>query len=313
VSAALTVLSHVPITLLGPLLKRFPDVSVVQVPEQGPLEPSVRGEVALTQAWGSPNFAELMERGVRWVHAYGTGVNAFPFEALRGVPLTCSRGGSGIPIAEWVMAALLSFEKKFPESFVHDPSQWRIRGLGGLHGRELALVGFGGIGHEVARRALAFEMRVRALRRRSLPSEIAGVELVPSLDELLPGADHVVIAAPATPETRHLIGRAAFARMKPGVHLVNIARGALLDQEALREALDAGRVAGATLDVADPEPPPEGHWLYRHPRVRLSPHISWSMPGALEILLEPFLDNLARFRGGRPLLARDLVDVERRY
>ncbi len=312
-SAALTVLSHVPVTLLGPVLKRFPDVAVVQVPERGAIDPNTRGEVILTQAWASPNFAELIQRGVRWVHAYGTGVNAFPFEALAGVPLTCSRGGSGIPIAEWVMAALLAFEKRFPDSFVRAPAQWKISGLGGLYGRELALVGFGGIGHEVAKRALAFGMRVRAFRRRALPSEVAGVTMAASLDELLSGADHVVIAAPATPETRKLIGRAAFARMKPGVHLVNIARGALVDQDALREALESGRVAGATLDVTDPEPPPEGHWLYSHPRVRLSPHISWSMPGALELLLEPFLENLARFRAGRPLLARDLVDVERRY
>jgi phosphoglycerate dehydrogenase-like enzyme len=122
-----------------------------------------------------------------------------------------------------------------------------------------------------------------------------------------------VIAAPATAETRHLIGRDALAHVKRGVHLVNVSRGLLIDQEALRAALDDGCVACASLDVAEPEPPPAGHWLYTHPRVRLSPHISWNMPGALDLLLEPFLENLARWRAGKPLLARDLVDLARGY
>jgi phosphoglycerate dehydrogenase-like enzyme len=312
VSAPISVLSHVPVTLLGALLKRFPDVSIVQIPESAPIEASVRGDVLLTQAWGAPNLAEAMQRGVRWVHAYGTGVNAFPFAALGDAPLTCSRGGSGIPIAEWALAAMLAFEKRFPASFVREPGDWKYRELGGLYGRTLALVGFGGIGREVAKRALPFGMRVRALRRGE-GGAIDGVEVVRALPELLADADHVVIAAPATPETHHLIGRDALAHVKRGVHLVNVARGALVDQEALRAALDDGRVACASLDVAEPEPPPAGHWLYTHPRVRLSPHISWNMPGALDILLGPFLENLARWRAGKPLLARDLVDLARGY
>jgi phosphoglycerate dehydrogenase-like enzyme len=89
--------------------------------------------------------------------------------------------------------------------------------------------------------------------------------------------------------------------MKSGVHLVNIARGTLVDQEALRVALEDGRVARASLDVVDPEPLPEGHWLYSHPRVRLSPHVSWSAPGTIERTIELFVDNLRRWREGRPL------------
>jgi phosphoglycerate dehydrogenase-like enzyme len=313
VNAPVTVLTHVPVPLLGPLRARFPDVALLQIPERGPLDPSARGDVLLTQAWGSPNLVEVMARGVRWVHAYGTGVNAFPFAALGEAPLTCSRGGSGIPIAEWVLAALLSFEKRFPHSFVHDAASWRISGLGGLWRRTLALVGFGGIAQEVAKRALPFGMRVRALRRGAGASPLAAVEMARTLSDLLADADHVVIAAPATAETRHLIGHEALAAVKRGVHIVNVSRGELIDQDALRAALDDGRVAAATLDVAEPEPPPEGHWLYTHPRVRLSPHISWSMPGALDILLEPFLDNLTLWRSGRPLLARDLVDRDRGY
>ena len=95
------------------------------------------------------------------------------------------------------------------------------------------------------------------------------------------------------------------------MHLVNVARGALVDQEALRVALDAGRVACASLDVAEPEPLPEGHWLYTHPRVRLSPHISWSAPQAFAALLAGFLDNVGRFARGEAL--GGVVDREAGY
>jgi phosphoglycerate dehydrogenase-like enzyme len=120
-----------------------------------------------------------------------------------------------------------------------------------------------------------------------------------------------VIAAPATRDTHHVIGRTALARVKRGVHLVNIARGGLVDQDALRGALDDGRVRLASLDTVDPEPLPAGHWLFTHPRVRLSPHCSWSAPGALDRLLDTFLENLARWLAAEPL--QGTVDVELGY
>ena len=108
-------------------------------------------------------------------------------------------------------------------------------------------------------------------------------------------------ATPATAATRHLIDAAAFDALKPGAHLVNVARGALVDQDALLAALDSGRVATASLDVVDPEPLPEGHPLYAHPGVRLSPHISWSAPDTMDRTVALFAENLRRYRAGRPL------------
>ena len=118
-------------------------------------------------------------------------------------------------------------------------------------------------------------------------------------------------AVPATASTHHLLDREALSRVKPGCHIVNVSRGDLVDQEALREALDDGRVGLASLDCVEPEPLPEGHWLYTHAKVRLSAHISWCAPGALDLLLEPFLDNLGRYLAGEPL--RDRVDVKLGY
>jgi phosphoglycerate dehydrogenase-like enzyme len=311
VTAAPTVLTHLHLGLLARLREAQPDVAIVPVPEEGEPPAGVRGEVLLTQAWGSPNLARVMERGVRWVHVYGTGVDAFPFAALGGAPLTCSRGASAVPIAEWVLAVMLAAEKQLPESWIHEPRRWNIAFLGGLQGRTLGLVGMGGIGRAVAERALAFGMRVLAVRRTPRPSPLAGVEMRGSLALLAAECDHLVVAAPATPATRHLVGRDALRAAKPGLHLVNVARGALVDADALREALDAGRIGLASLDVVEPEPLPAGHWMYSHPRVRLSPHISWSAPGALDVLIQPFIDNLRRWRAGEPL--ENLVDLERGY
>ncbi len=308
----LRVLTQVPIQLLGRVQSEVPEAELIFIPMEGELPTDLHGDVLLTHAKGSSNLAAVVTHGVRWVHAYGTGVNAFPFDALGGRPLSCSRGSSSIPIAEWTLAVMLAAEKKLPETWIHEPpAHWSIGSLGRLHGKTLGLIGIGGIGQAIATRALPFGMQVRALRRSDAPSPVAGVEIVRDLAALLASADHLVIAASATPNTERLLDDAAFALVKPGVHLVNIARGALVDHEALRRALDDGRVGLASLDCVDPEPLPAGHWLYTHPRVRLSPHTSWSMPGAFDLLIEPFIENLRRALRGEALV--NLVDRELGY
>ena len=154
-------------------------------------------------------------------------------------------------------------------------------------------------------------MKIKALRRSLRPADTEGVEVVGTLAEVLDGADHVMIAAPLTPETRHLVNAESLAWMKPGVHLVNIARGGLIDQDALRVALDSGHVARASLDTVDPEPLPDGHWIFSHPGVRFSPHISWSMPEAQGLLHETFRENLRRYLAGAELV--NVVDVQLGY
>jgi phosphoglycerate dehydrogenase-like enzyme len=114
-----------------------------------------------------------------------------------------------------------------------------------------------------------------------------------------------------TPATRHLLNDETFALVKPGAHLVNVARGGLVDTEALRRALDAGRIGRASLDCVEPEPLPAGHWIYADPRVRLSPHISWNGPEAHAGLIERFVENVGRYRRGEPLAHR--VDPAEQY
>ncbi len=295
------------------IAQAVPDVEIVAIPREGELPAGVEGEVLITFPWASPNLRQVLARGVRWIHALGTGIDAFPLHLLADQVLTCSRGGSAIPISEWVLAVMLAFEKHLPEAWISDvPAEgWSRGALGTLHGKTLGLVGFGGIGTAVAQRALPFGMRIVAYRRSAGPSGLAGVQVIGSLHELAATSDHVVIAAASTSATRHLFNRDLFAVIKPGAHLVNVARGALVDQDALRAALDVGRVAMASLDAVEPEPLPAGHWMYAHPKVRLSPHLSWSMPGAVELLIQPFIDNLRRYRAGEPL--HGVVDRDAGY
>jgi len=196
--------------------------------------------------------------------------------------LTCSRGAGAPAIAEFVLAAMLAFEKQLRSH--GSPSRptsgsnrhpWRP-------GRPtLGVVGLGSIGTQVATRALAFDMKVVALRRSQRPSPLAGVTLSPSLPAVLGGSDHVVVAAPATAETRRLIGESAFSGDQARRPLRPMCRGDPgRPRDALVRALDDGRIGTASPGCGGAPEAVAGRFnpLYRHPRVRLSPHISWSSP-----------------------------------
>lgn len=237
---------------------------------------------------------------LRWLHTISTGVDEFPSWIFDVPVVTCGRGTNSAAIAEFTLASLLAVEKQLPQSWIRRAEDWTPRpGLGTLRGKTLGLLGFGSIGQAIANLALPFGLEVLAHRRGGGEAP-QGVQFA-DLDSVLAHADHLVIALPLTAATAGLIGRAALARTKRGVHLVNIARGRILDHEALLEALESGQVGFASLDVTEPEPLPPGHALYTHPRVNLSPHISWggSDPAAQSALLQ---ENLRRFRAGETLL-----------
>ncbi len=259
-------------------------------------------EVLVTLPTDAATLARTLGPDVRWVHVLAAGVDGFPFDLLEGRTLTCSRGATAPAIAEFVLAAMLAFEKDLPAQWLTaPPARWNTAQLGGLAGRRLGLVGLGAIGTEVARRALAFDMSVTAVRRTAAPSPLDGVAVAGSLTELARSSDHLVVAAPATAATAHLIGPSVLGALPAGAHLVNVARGPLVDQEALRVALDDGTVALASLDVTDPEPLPAGHWLYDHPRTRISAHVSWSSPDTVRRTVGIFTANYARWCRGEPL------------
>ncbi len=295
------IISQVGHKLSAKLAELLPEDVVVEVAPSGPVGEFEDAAILLTQTWGSENIAAVVEHGVQWIHTLGTGVDRFPFDAVGERTVTCSRGASSIPIAEFVLAAMLAFEKQIPEVFLERcPERWFGARLGGLYGKTLGLVGMGGIALAVAERALPFGVQVIATRRRPIPSPLADVRMV-ELADLVARADHIVVAAAATEENRQMFDDALFSKMKRGAHFINVARGVLVDQDALRRALDSGVVARASLDTMQPEPLPDGHWMYDHAKVRLTPHVSWSMPGAVDLLLDKFVANVELYRRGEAL------------
>jgi phosphoglycerate dehydrogenase-like enzyme len=174
------------------------------------------------------------------------------------------------------------------------------RPLGSLHGRTLGLLGVGSIAMQVVKYAAAFDMKIIATRHSDAPSPDPRVTLVP-LAELAARSDHLVIAAPIGDSTRGLVGAEFLKAMKRDAHIVNIARGAIIDQDALKAEFDAERL-WASLDVTEPEPLPPGHWMIGHPRVRVTPHISWSCPETTNRVFGRLIENVRRLQAGEPLL-----------
>lgn len=230
-----------------------------------------------------------------------SGVDYFPHWLLNSLPVASARGVTADSLAEFALAAIFAAAKQLPSVWIDTPTRWQPRPLASLAGSTLGLYGFGSIGQALARKALALDIKVVALRRSPLPLEVPGVQRAADVQALLASADHLVLAAPASDATRHVINARTLAHAKPGLHLINLARGSLIDQQALLQALDDGQLALASLDVTDPEPLPAGHPFYSHPRVRLSPHTSANTPQVYHNLAALLARNVAHFQHGRRL------------
>lgn len=279
-------------------------------PRHLPEEAEVLVAQPMWQALATPTPAGWPHR-VRWVQLAAVGVDGYPRWLLETTPVSAARGTASLVIAEYVLAALFAAAKDLPGLWVHDAAQWRLRPTGSLAGATLGLYGWGSIAQAVAARAQALGMSVLAVRRSNAPFGLPGVERAANLGQLLRRSDHLVLAAPATPDTRHVIDRASLAHARPGLHLVNVARGSLVDQQALLEALNEGRLARATLDVTEPEPLPTGHPLYAHPRVFISPHTSAISPATQDALAALLVRNLHRHARGEAL--EHAYDPQRGY
>lgn len=268
---------------------------------------------------------------LRWVQAPTASMEKFLYPELVASPVivTNMRGIFGDVIADHVFAFILTFAKNFHLYHRQQANRhWQMLGRdagelpgyggpGEVHPSDqaaitlgdctLGIVGYGGIGHEVARRGLVCGMRVVALDPKAeetdLPVEVWRPE---RLDELLGQSDFVVIAAPHTPETFKLFNRARIQRMKPSAYLINVGRGVIVDLAELTAALQAGEIAGAGLDVFEIEPLPKDHALWGMPNVVITPHCAAASPRVPERHLETLLDNVARFVAGQPL--RNVVD-----
>ena len=254
---------------------------------------------------------------VRWVHTVSAGIDHLRdlMGAHPGVTLTTSAGVVAVPIAEYVLGCLLHHCKRFADlaelQRQHRFEALSLRELGDL---KVVLVGLGAIGNEVARRAQALGAEVLAVRRRP---ELGGGPLdlrvvgPGHLAAACRGADALVLAAPLTESSRGLIGTLELQGLAEGAALVNVARGGLVDQPALLQALAAGPLAAAYLDAFEEEPLPPTSPLWTVPGVFISPHVSWSSPHFARRSTELFLEQLARFRRG--LALRNVADLGAGY
>ena len=258
---------------------------------------------------------------LRWAQSWSAGVNRYltipELMARDEIVLTNMKGMYGPVIAEHVFAMMLARTRDL--EFYMDAGRRGVweRGdgsaMGALQGRTMLVVGLGGIGSEIAMRAHAFGMRVLATARieRPAPPYVDVLGTAKDLNDLLPEADVVVLAVPLTDETRQMINRETLGKVKDGAWLVNIARGAVVDTDALVEALDSGKVGAVFLDVTDPEPLPEGHPLWGRDNALITPHVAGRAELSADRRWALMRENMRRFGAGEPLL--NVVDKEAGY
>ncbi len=253
---------------------------------------------------------------LRWQHSPSAGVDHIltPTFMARNIILTNSAGVYAVPIAEFVLAFILNHAKQLSSlRSLQAQRQWNWEvQVQELTGAKLLIIGAGSIGRAIAPRASALGMRVWGVRRSPQPNP--GFEQVVGVDEwrsLLPLADYVVIATPLTPDTKGMIDAAVLRSMQASAYLINIARGAIVDEAALLTALKEGWIAGAGLDTFSTEPLPSDSEFWSLPNVFITPHCSASSPQTIPRIVDLFLDNLARYRQGQPL--KNVVDKQAGY
>jgi phosphoglycerate dehydrogenase-like enzyme len=301
---------------------RFPAVEFARITEDDALSAAL-ADADIFFGFHFPPELFATARRLRWIHSAAAGIeaNLFPAMVASDVVLTNAAGLHAINIPEHAIALVcalarnlhvaqrLKAERRW-DRYTAIASGGGFRQLAGSH---LAVLGAGAIGLGVARLGHALGMTVRVLRRRpelAVP-EAEAVVGPEGLHALLGWADVVVVAAPLTPDTRHLIDAAALAAMRSSAHLVNVGRGEIVDDAALVEALRSGAIAGAGLDVfaEEPLPPDSPYWTLDN--VILTPHVSGYLPDFFARAFAIFLDNLERFQDGRPL--RNVVDKRLGY
>jgi D-3-phosphoglycerate dehydrogenase len=313
------------------LLRAGPDIEVVVATQLAGDAQALRAALAdadgIVIRSGTQLTAEVLDGQTRLkaIVRAGVGVDNIdvPTATRRGIVVMNTPGGNTVSTAEHTMALMLALSRNVaPANDSLKAGRWDRGKFTGtqLEGKTLGVIGLGRVGLAVAQRALGFGMRVigfdpflTADRARGF-----GVESVPRLDEMWAHCDYITLHTPLSPETRNLIGAEALALVKPGVRIINCARGGLIDERALAAALDAGKVAGAAIDVFDPEPPASDNPIVGHPKVLVTPHLGASTEEAqvsvaveaARLLVDFCRDGQVRFAVNMPTLDRaELADL----
>ena len=258
------------------------------------------------------NVAQLTElwndlKGVRWIHSLAAGVESLPFDLLRrtNVVVTNSRGLYADALGEFAVAAMLWFAKDLGRLRRNQTEhRWEPFTVERLEGKTVGVIGYGAIGQAIGRRATSLGMSVLSVRRRQEFGD-------PSIDDVIAESDYVVLSTPLTPLTRHLLDRTRLAALRSNAVLINVSRGAVVDEGALVDLLRAGKIRGAALDVFETEPLPADNPLWDLENVLISPHSADHTADAHERAMQFYIENLRRFQRGEPL--ENVVDKDQMY
>jgi phosphoglycerate dehydrogenase-like enzyme len=304
------------------LREKFPDFEIVRLTSPERIMQELPDTDILFAFQLRPEQIQAASK-LKWIHTGIAGLTwiLIPEVVNSDIIVSNSKGVHAIPMAEHTLALMLQFSRRLVRC-LEDQRQaiWRRRRIlesrtpfNELHGKTLGVLGIGTIGSEVAKRARAFGMRVIGIRKNpDIPVDCVD-DLYPpdKLNEILPSLDYLVLAAPATPETTGMMGRRQLDLMKPSAFLVNIARGDIIDQDALIDALENERLAGAAIDVFIPDPIPDGHPLFAVKNLIITPHVSGNSPLLWRRVMDIWVENIHRFLAGRPLINQ--VDKQKGY
>tara|TARA_B100000029_G_C17584200_1_gene960649 strand:+ start:1486 stop:2469 length:984 start_codon:yes stop_codon:yes gene_type:complete len=310
------------LSLLKKELTSLDGMEFIHISDDEDLKQKIQSLDILTCYHLPENVYKLTGDKLKWVHFGNAGIEKSMHPSLLNsrTIITNARGIHAGPVSEFVMGMVLYIAKQFKgcEQFKTDKiwTQWKLaRKTMQLNVKTIGIIGFGAIGKAIAKKAKAFDMKVMAVRR--LQKQI---EHKKSIDELLPiskmnyllkTSDFVVIACPLTPDTKNMIGGKELSKMKKSAFIINIARGEIIEENALIEALRQKEIAGAALDVFKSEPLPENNPFFGLDNVFLSPHISGNFPEYQQDVVLQFADNLNRFKFGKPIKNR--VCKKRQY
>jgi phosphoglycerate dehydrogenase-like enzyme len=295
------------------LFGRMPAVKIVAANSASDLNSDAKEATVICHWSGSK---ELLQQAfavcpkLKWIHSRSAGLEQTLFPKLRDsdVPLTNGTGVFSPALAEFALGAILYFAKDFRRLVRNQmDGRWEQFDVDLVQGTTVGIVGYGDIGRAVATRAKALGMNVLAVKRHpekradgeSIVQEVFGPE---RRIEMLAKCDYIVVTAPLTPETQGMIGEAEIAAMRREAVVINVGRGAVIDEKALIHALRQGKIRGAALDVFEEEPLPAGHALYSLENVLLSPHSTDHTRDWLDNSMEFFVEQCERFLEGKPLL-----------
>lgn len=286
------------------------------------LEIAPHAEIGWFDMYDKEKMAQVLAeaKNLKWLNSIYAGVEHFPLDQLKqqGTILTNGAGLNSAPIAEFVVMGMLSAAKRTDKLLsLQEEQEWpeQAPGTTELADGKALIIGYGGIGQQVAKKLSGFEMDVTAVRRTASDDPAGvGTEVIGTNDwrDRLGEFDWVIVSAPATAETQKLLGKDEFAAMKPSAWLVNVARGSLVDQPALVEALNSKAIGGAVLDVTEPEPLPKGDPLWTANNCFITMHVSGvAQTRMFQRAAARFVENLKRYQTGGDMIA--VADLDRGY